>query len=263
MRFAFSTLGCPELTLQQAVDLAGRAGYDGLELRSGAQGTVNASLTATERAAARRLLSEAGIAAVSVSSYVQLCGEGDDDLIVADAVAEAQLAHDLDAGWVRLFPGGPLDAGLDTQARGRLARIVEATADLDVRLAVETHDSHPSAREAMRLTDGSDPARVGIIWDALHTWRADEAPSDTARILGDRLALIQVKDVASADDLTPLALGDGVLPLRECLDLVIRDGHTEWVSWEYERAWHPQVPPLTEIGAAGRAWLGDVVADAD
>ena len=33
MRLSFSTLGCPDWTLPRVLDVAGREGYDGVELR--------------------------------------------------------------------------------------------------------------------------------------------------------------------------------------------------------------------------------------
>ncbi|WP_261988980.1 EamA family transporter [Streptomyces sp. wa22] len=70
-----------------------------------------------------------------------------------------------------------------------------------------------------------------------------------ASSVAPHLGYVQVKDIASAEDTTPLALGAGVLPLRECLDTLDQDS---WVCWEYEKRWYPEAAGLPELLAAGR-----------
>lgn len=265
MLLALSTLGCPELSLAEAASLAGGHGYSGLELRSGPEATISTSAPEGDRRRWRHALDDAGVQALSIASYVKLCDVViDDDAVVEAGRAEMRLAHDLGAPWVRVFPGGtrgvPAPAAVEARAARRLAAIVSASEGLGVRVALETHDSHPTASDVLRLLDAEGCEQVAVIWDALHTWLGGENPDDTARMLGARLAYLQVKDVASSDDLAPLPLGDGVLPLHQCLALVRDRALTEWVSWEYERAWHPEAPSLDVLGQAGCRWVASALA---
>lgn len=268
MLLALSTLGCPELSLAEAATLAGGQGYSGLELRSDPEATVSPSAPQGDRRRWRRALDDAGVRALSIASYVKLCdAEADDDAVVEAGRAELRLAHDLGAPWLRVFPGGtrgvPSPADVEARAGRRLASIVSASEGLGVKVALETHDSHPTAVDVLRLLNAPGCEPVGVIWDALHTWLGSERPSETARLLDDRLAYLQVKDVASADDLAPLPLGEGVLPLHECLAAVRDGGPTEWVSWEYERAWHPEAPSLDVLGEAACRWLTSALASGE
>lgn len=264
MLFALSTLGCPELRLSEAAALAAEQGYAGLELRSGPSATVQVDSPRADRRRWRSELDRLGVQALSVASYVKVCAAEVDDAAVVDAaVAQMRLAHDLGAAWVRVFPGGVRggtpDPDLEQRAGRRLAATVAATHGLGVGLAVETHDSHPTARDVVRLLDAADGAPISVIWDALHTWLGGERPEDTAGLLAQRLAYLQVKDVASREDLSPLALGTGVLPLQQCLDAVGGQDLTQWVSWEYERVWHPEAPGLDALGEPGRRWLEEAM----
>ncbi|MFJ2114533.1 sugar phosphate isomerase/epimerase, partial [Streptomyces sp. NPDC087850] len=58
--------------------------------------------------------------------------------------------------------------------------------------------------------------------------------------------------IASAEDTTPLLLGEGVLPLGECLTLLDEDS---WVCWEYEKRWYPQAEELPALLGRGRVYL--------
>lgn len=264
VRLALSTLGCPELPLAHAADLAHREGYQGLELRSAPGTPVDTGSSSQQRAQWALDLQQTGVSALSVASYVKVCDAAVDDQTVIDAaLGQARLAHDVGAPWLRVFAGGargaPPDPAVDAMGGRRLAAIAEATAPLGVRLALETHDSHPTGRDVLRLIDAAEGAEVAVVWDVLHTWLGREDPEETAHLIGERTAYVQVKDVADRDDLAPLLLGEGTLPLQRCVDLVVQRDLTSWISWEYERAWHPQAPSLTQVGGHGARWLARAI----
>ncbi|WP_246136647.1 sugar phosphate isomerase/epimerase family protein [Leekyejoonella antrihumi] len=246
--------------MSESAALAHAQGYSGLELRSGPAATVSFEAKAEDRRGWRAQLDQHRVQALSIASYVKLCDTSVEDAeVIESGLAQARLAHDLGATWLRIFPGGtrgvPCPPDVEERAGRRLAGIVSACEGLSVRLAVETHDSHPTARDVLRLIDSEGCGDVCVIWDMLHTWLGNEAPEETVRLLAGRLAYAQVKDVAGHDELAPLALGDGVLPLQRGLDLLRDHDLTDWVSWEYERAWHPDAPSLAELGEPGRRWL--------
>lgn len=259
MRLALSTLGCPELGVGDAASLATRHGFGALEIRSSPGKPVSTSATSAQRRGWRAELQAAGCKVLSVASYVRLCDEAvTDDDFVARGVEEARLAHDLEARWLRVFPGGPRGgtpgSDHDRLARRRLGRLLPAVADLGVQVAVETHDSHPGVADVRRIVEHPDCAEAAVIWDILHTWLAGETPTSSAEQLGNRLAYVQIKDVAAADDLAPLAPGRGRLPLAEMARGLHRRRYTGWVSWEYERAWYPEAPPVFDLACEVREW---------
>ena len=69
--------------------------------------------------------------------------------------------------------------------------------------------------------------------------------------LAPYLGYVQVKDIASAEDTTPLPLGAGVLPLAECVEVLSRADWDGWLCWEYEKRWYPEA--AAAAGAAGPA----------
>src|SRR5215217_5261797 len=218
MRLAFSTLGCSGWPLSEVAALARDSGWMGLELRAAADEPVHTGLTAARRAAARSQLD--GIEVLCIASYVRVAAAGDDDSCVADALAHAQLAVDFGARAVRVFPGAP-GPGPDADARAarRLAAIAARLPD-GVEIWLETHDSHPRGVDVARVLAAVDHPRVRAIWDVLHPWRVGEALTISAAALHPYLAHVQVKDVASVEDRTPLPLGAGSIPLGDVLTLL-------------------------------------------
>lgn len=264
-RRAFSTLGCPEADLAEVLRLADRYGFAGVELRAQRDQPVHIGLSSSERTAVATRLSRAGITPLSVASYVKVAAPDVADQKVFDAgVAHLQLAADLDAPYLRVFAGGDRDrvdpAVQDQRAAQRLARLATYATDLGVTLALETHDSHRRARDVVRVLDQPGCESVQIIWDVLHTWLGEETPAQSRALIGDRISYVQVKDVPSRDDLTPILMGAGVLPLDEVSEELRDAAYTGWVSWEYERAWHPNQPSLDQLAGLASRWMRQTFA---
>ncbi|HVK26227.1 MAG TPA: TIM barrel protein [Actinokineospora sp.] len=242
MRLALSTLGLPGASLAEAVALARRFGIEGLELRLHPDAGVHAGLDGARRSQVVRTLGS--LVPVCLAGYVRISAPGADGPVVDALRADLDLARDLGARHVRVFPGG---TDLDAAAR-RLA----AVADHDVTVLVETHDALPTGIAVAELL--AMAPRAGAIWDLLHPWRAGEDPADTLAALGDRIVCVQIKDAVSATDTTPVRLGTGAVPLKQARDLL--HGFDGWVSLEWERTWYPHVEPVEEIIPGALSWVG-------
>lgn len=270
--FAVSTLGVVDETVQATAAMFRRHGVRAVELRSAAGAFVHPDLPPARRSAVRELFAESGTDIVAVASRVKIAADGDDDDVTAALARELQLAADLGARYVRVFPGAPVapttsdavpqllaeTAAVDARAVRRLLRVADTAANLGVRPVIETHDSHPRgddvARVLRRLDDEAPGHPVGAIWDVLHPWRVGESLRATAEaltpyLLDDR-GYVQVKDVAHPADTTPVLQGSGTVPVDDMLDLLDAAGYRGPVSLEWERFWNPQVPPLEDALAA-------------
>ncbi|NED86025.1 sugar phosphate isomerase/epimerase, partial [Streptomyces sp. SID11233] len=80
-----------------------------------------------------------------------------------------------------------------------------------------------------------------------HTWLGGEQPGESYLALAPYLGYVQVKDIASREDTTPLPLGAGVLPLGEVVEVLTREGWDGWLCWEYEKRWYPDAPDLAPL----------------
>ncbi|GIH26873.1 xylose isomerase [Acrocarpospora phusangensis] len=250
MKLAVSTLGLPGEGVAAAVETAVRGGCDGLELRLHPDTGVHAGLDAAGRAAVRDTIHGHGLAVAALAGYTKIAAPGPDEPVAAGLRADLELAADLGATGVRVFPGG------DDLAAA--ARRVRAVADLcrehGVRVFVETHDSLPTGAAVAGLLDAvALPDVTGAIWDLLHPWRHGEPPATTLAALARHLAYVQIKDAVSAADTTPRPLGAGSVPLDACGELL--RGFPGWVSLEWERTWYPHVEPVAEILPGARDWV--------
>ncbi|MEV7520166.1 sugar phosphate isomerase/epimerase [Streptomyces sp. NPDC091371] len=259
MKYAFSTLGLPGTPLDRAAALAASHGFHGLELRAHPEEPLHPGTPAAERAAGLRTLGAAGITALGIAGYAQVAAPGEDEPVLAELRGLVGLAADLEAPYVRVFPGGgdQPEAAADARAVRRLRAAAPFAERHGVRILLETHDSHRTAAAAARVLDAVARPGAGALWDVLHTWLGGESPAESLRTLGPHLGYVQVKDVASPRELTPLGLGAGTLPLAEAVRAAPPDG---WLCWEYEKRWYPAAAELPAQLTRGREYLERLLA---
>ncbi|MEV5505207.1 sugar phosphate isomerase/epimerase family protein [Streptomyces orinoci] len=262
MKLAFSTLGVPGLPVPDVLRLATTHGYAGVELRAHPEEPVHPGSPPGVRAETVRRFADAGVLPLSVAGYARVAAPGPDEPVLAQLAELIRLAADLGAPYARVFPGGgDQPAGeADALAARRLGTAAPLAADAGVRLLLETHDSHRRAEDVERVLGLVGHRQVGALWDVLHTWLGGEAPETSVPALSPYLGYVQVKDVVSADDLTPMPPGKGVLPLGACVAALCRAGWDGWLCWEYEQRWYPGATPFTQVADAGREFLGRLAA---
>jgi len=197
-------------------------GYDGLAVRV---------LDLDVEPSARRILEESDVPLVSVDTSIALARPFDQDLPVA-----LELAAEWRAPAVRVFGGESAD--LDDIAR-RLEPALDLARSLGVTVALETHDAFSSAVLVGRLLDRVDDPAFAAVWDLHHPYRVGESADAVLASLGSRIRLVHVKDARADGLLVPL--GDGDLPVREDLALLLESGYDGWLTVEWEKRWHPEL----------------------
>ncbi|MFE5185344.1 sugar phosphate isomerase/epimerase family protein [Streptomyces sp. NPDC056628] len=258
MKLAFSTLGVPGLPLPDVLRLASAHGYHGVELRAHPEEPVHPGLGPGERADVAAEFKAAGVEPLGVAGYTRIAAPGDDGPVIEEVRTLVDLAHDIGAPYVRVFPGADPEQtseATDAIAARRLGTAAEYAADSGVRVLLETHDSHRAAADAMRVLGLVGHRNVGALWDVMHTWLAGEQPAESYAALAPHLGYVQVKDIATAGDTAPLPLGAGVLPLAECVEVLSRHGWDGWLCWEYEKRWNEDAAPLEGLLDTGRDHL--------
>lgn len=267
-----STLGAPGESLPQLLDWLRQAGVSGLELRLSGGEIADPTMTRAQRRDVRAEIEDAGVAITGIASYVRIAAEVPDEMVLGALVGALDVAADLGAPVVRVFPGAPTEPGpydhvptlaepraeADARAARRLSSIAGYAGECGVLPALETHDSHPTgAQIAAILAEVDGP--VGAIWDVMHPWRVGESLNDSWSALAPWLSAgrgsVQIKDANLPDSTTPLLIGDGTLPLAAFGDLLVRQAYSGPVVLEWERAWHPEAAPLDEACASARRWV--------
>jgi len=262
---AFSTLGCVELTLDEAFALAARHGLDAVELRGlGGSLDVPAWLAKTyatpDAFAAHARRSPTRIVALDTS--LRLIGN-----TAADRDAFLQFIPWAEAAGIprlRVFDGGGKSL-TDAELADALATLAWWNAlrrdkGWSTELMIETHDALITTA-AIRRFIAAAPAGTALLWDAHHTWKqAGESPADTWAAIRAHVVHIHVKDSvpqpAGNHPYTYVPPATGDFPMAELRDALARDAYAGPVSLEWERFWNQALAPLDAAltSAAKHAW---------
>ena len=260
----FSSLGCPELSIEATLALAAKHRVPLVELRAlGGSVDLPAYFSAHFGAPARlaEIVAGTGTRIVALDASLRLVGGTETDRV--ELAALAPWADAVDARWLRVFDGGKtMNADESTEAAATLQwwRELRAARGWRVDVMVETHDSLLTAAAIARFKVAAPD--TAILWDAHHTWRkGGEDPVATWRAIRPGVVHVHVKDsidVPSArHPFTYVVPGDGEFPAAPLLAALQADGFAGPVSLEWEKQWHPYLPSLDAaltVATARRWW---------
>jgi len=263
---AFSTLACPNWTVEQVIERAASYGYDALEWRGGPSGHIRPDLTSGRLAEILRLQGQASVAALAVTAYTNFVADSVEvrQASLAALRRHCDMAAELGAAYVRAFLG-ELPPGVQAASvYERAAECLEAAAhyaqSVGVMVALEPHDDFSRPSSVAPLLDRVRHPGLGVIWDIGNAYSAGQTLAEGFEVVWPRLSYVQVKDGRGqgADwRLTPVGAGD--VPVPEAIRLLLASGYAGAFSVEWEFTWHPELdPPEVALPAALRTvrnWL--------
>jgi sugar phosphate isomerase/epimerase len=248
MKFAFSTLGCPDWPIETVVAMAKSLKYDGVEIR-GIKRVLDLSKApefASERInATKKLFADAGVKVVSIDASASFCWPEPTkrEEALAEAVRHVDIAQKMGAPFVRVFGGNvPEGDTIERWARTvaeNLKRLGGVAAKKGVTIILETHDSWRRASEIMPVLRMVDMDNVRLLWDLAHPWSAGDTMDESADQFTGHVAHVHIKD-HTADHKEAL-LGRGIIPLDEAFAALKRMKYDGYVSLEWEKMWHPEI----------------------
>jgi glucosamine-6-phosphate deaminase len=273
VKLSFSTLGCPSWSLERVLDLAGRAGYDGVELRFLENDDAlwaRPELSGNGLAETRRQLRDAGlvVSCVDTRSFFH----DPDPAARARAREEARrsldLAAELGAPGIRVF-GDRVQAGADlTATRGWIAEamqvLAEAAERTGVEVWIESHGDFARAVDTLSILELVRSHAAGVVWDPANAFEVGEAPAEGSRLLGPRIRHVHLKDLKRAPaGWRPALVGEGEFPAGDVLALLRGAGYGGFVSFEWEKRWHPSLEePEVALPRFAR-WAADLLRRLD
>jgi sugar phosphate isomerase/epimerase len=258
---SFSTLACPNWSIETIIAKASEFGYDGIEWRGGPQGHVQPTMPAAQKEVLQKMLMDTGLIAIAVTAYTtfasQLAEEQQSNLDELSRYVD--LAAELDAPYVRTFLGElPKGVNLDSSMYEKISNCLHRAADyassVGVKIAVEPHDDFVRSSTVVPILSRVQHPALRVIWDIGNAFAAGEDAKETFELLKHRMAYVQVKDGNGRGTEWQLcSLGQGHVPLAQSFALLLAHGYEGALSVEWEYAWHPELdPPEIALPAALR-----------
>jgi sugar phosphate isomerase/epimerase len=258
---AFSTVACPEWTLDMVAANAARYGFEGVELRTfGERSTrlaCDPALTAEEKALG--MFHEAGIEVLSLGTSVSFeepikppvigLAIGDTERTVRAGKRAVDLAVALECPYVRVWGFDMPPREKRGSAIARITKRVQLVADhaqkTGVRLVVENGGGFSRAQELREIIDGAGSPLVGACYSLATGIAAGDVVPDAIEALAGRVWVARIKDLDEHGRVCQL--GTGRLPCREFVGALAQSGFDGPLVFEWDRLWFNDLAPAEEV----------------
>lgn len=252
MKTSFSTLACPDWSLSEVLRAAAAYGYDGVELRVLSRELdlwKLPELKSSSLAATRAAIEDHGLVVASMGSSA--CFHSPDvqerERNMDSAMRMAELAAGLGSPSIRVF-GDRIQPGSDRTETAAwiadsLTQLADKLAPSGVQVWLETHGDFAAAADVNEIFAQLDCPQVGIIWDPANAFdKSGEEPRIPIQI-PSRIRHVHLKDlVRNADGPSHYMLtGEGEFPFHTMFDSLAEIGFDGFVSFEWEKHWHPEL----------------------
>jgi len=253
LKLSFSTLGCPDWTLREIAENAARMGYHAVDFRGLLKAVDVTGLPefTTGLAETRRLLEDAGVAisGFAASTRCAVADPAEWAKQFDEARRNMELAQAFGAGVVRVFGGAiPKEHTMESiwpHLVSNLRALGDAAEQFGVLAALETHDAWTDSALFARLMREVNHPRVRVLWDLCNPYfEKRESPETTHALLAPYVVSTHVKD---AVEIGPgkhdyRFLGEGEVPVRRMLELLVQGGYRGYAVLEWEKRWRPALP---------------------
>jgi sugar phosphate isomerase/epimerase len=282
MKIAGHTMGTPEYTLDEAIELFASQGMDGIEIiwDDEYKCALRKSSAGSELKELADRLAGKGLELCCLTPYMSDIDSLDEKTRrrdLDDFSRCIQAAAALGAPSIRVY-GGAYHPDQDSSKREQLeeklvlslSEMGDAAAGHGVTLVVETHFNTLTctAEETARLVRQVGHPRVRVLYDQPNLeFSGGEKHPRALQLLEGFIAMVHVKDLVYKENATggftsskvytvdesvrqiySRVPGQGIIPWPEILPVLAAQGYDGWLSLEYERRWFPQDLPPAEQG---------------
>lgn len=260
MKLSFSTLACPDWTVDEVARAARAYGYDGVELRLVNGTPIDSTVLRDNIDMIRTGLD--GLPITSLNSSIQLAVDGEE--WESEFRALSGLASELSTSSVRVW-GGEHDTPQVTATAQVIARLNIAgqiAAGDGITVAFETHDDWRDLGLVREVFDSVHSDAVKVLWDLQNTHAVGgSSPDQVWEALGSRIQQVHVKDARPGPGAYGelVLLGDGDVPIRESINVLSRAHFDGWVTVNWLKFQHPEIPApdiaLPHYARVLRQWM--------
>jgi sugar phosphate isomerase/epimerase len=248
MKLGYSSLGKTTASVEELVSLAVKYNYQGVELRGVEGEHISPAASNKNRKELLSLFKNAGLEIFGLTAYTKFALNNrnermDNEKILLEYL---ELARDLECPYVRTFLGKYEGDRLDYLPGiiDSLNTVAEKAAGEPVKILMETHDDWSRTDSLIEIL-ADTPDSVGVLWDMAHSVREKETLEESLANLGSRVGYLHLKDEYFEGEKQIHCLpGKGIVPIKECRDLMESVEFNDFYCLEWEKKWHPEMEEL-------------------
>jgi sugar phosphate isomerase/epimerase len=252
MKLAFSTLGCPHWELDRIAQAARAYGYAAIELRA-----VGGDLDLLKRPELQPATIEAtrswlvgqnlSVCCVDSSCTFDSCDADERRKQVELALRHCEVAAGLRAPLIRIFPDKVQFGATREETRNNIAACLHEVAQRGpggVGVGLETHGDFARGDTAAEIVRLADHPNVSLIWDVANSLAAGDSIEESASAVARYLTHVHLRDarpIEGREHWLPVLAGRGAVSFAAAIAALSRLGYQGYVSFEWEKYWHPEI----------------------
>lgn len=245
MKLCFSTLGCPDRSLEDILSLANEYHAEAIEIR-GIGGTLNnteiEAFFSENQARTHQLFREKNVRPILLGTSCRFHLSDKFEDAIAEGISAIRIARAFDIPYIRVFGDRILSDGqacIDRVISG-LQRLCRQDADVSVLLEVHGDFNTVGALSPV-LESMKNIKNFGLIWDIEHTHQSyGDNWSSFYRFARPYIKHVHIKDYSNTKKSLTL-IGEGDVPIAPIVSRLNGDGYDGYLSLEWEKKWHPEL----------------------
>lgn len=249
MKLAFSTVACNDLGYIELADAATKTGVHAVEIRVGNDNSIcgqkNENATAI-----KKYFDDKNIKVTDLGTSVTIVDYEPEKINAA--MEWIKIASELGAKGIRIFLGNFITKFSQSEFYNydgvvkSLCEICKNAMRYDVEIWIETHNEFSTGKVLKKLADDVGEENLKFIWDIIHPIEMGEAPEETMKYIGDKIAHVHIKDGRKSADEDAVSyiytnLGEGELPVHGVIDILNKNDYDGYLSLEWEKMWRPEI----------------------
>ena len=264
MKLCYSTLGCPDWSLNDILANSKDLGFDGVEIRGiGNELYIpNIKVFSAENAdATKEKLRRLGL---TIPVFTSACYLHKDENSAQEGKAYIDTAKRMDVPYVRVLgdTSGAPGENVDVHIVKENLTVLDAYAKgSGVTLLLETNGIFADSGFMKAFLEENQFENVAVLWDIHHPFSYfGEAPEVTYGNLKPYIRHVHVKDSVMRDGKAEYCfLGKGDVPVKECLALLKQDGYDGFFSLEWLKRWQSKLEHGSVVFAQYKYYMDEMM----
>jgi sugar phosphate isomerase/epimerase len=166
---------------------------------------------------------------------------------LAHAKSFIDLAQQINCPYVRVFPNKFSKEQAKQQTTDFIVNVLLSLGDYarerNVIVLMETHGDVVKIDDLHKIMQSAEHTNVGLVWDISNMWTiTKEPPAEAWNKLKKYIKHTHIKDAKLVNGkLTYQLLGEGVVPIFEAIEALVKNNYNGYYSFEWEKMWHPEI----------------------
>lgn len=241
IKLSFTTMATPSQSGIEAIKMASRYGYDGVDMRiSGNMGELNLHSTDYEINEIKKAYDDEGIQCSGLLCYT----DKEWDKMKESIKANMEIARKLNAPSIRIHPGKKEECSNTYEFVARNADIISkiiAEENPEFDLLLQNHKNNISCKEIIDIIRKVNHPRIGLIFSPDHCYITNEDASMYPAIKSVTRQ-IYVADIKKVGEKHKSVLpGRGEVPIKDSFQAIGGNEFMGWVTFKWEKIWQTDI----------------------